>query len=95
MEENVFNEIYTLKKMVANWKRSFMTWATPDGDNDYIIIEFNDEIQQHLYPYVTRLLETEHLTEPEARELMNHCYAEVEDLRIILDRIGNKDEQIP
>ena len=90
MEPNVINEIYSLKKMVANWKRSFLTWASPDGDNEYIAIEFNDEIQQHLYPYVIRLLETEHLTEPEARAFMDHCYAEVDDLRSILDRIGKK-----
>ena len=57
MEENVIKELDTLKGMLNNWKRGFLSWASPDGDNEYVLLEFTEEIQQQLYPYVTRLLE--------------------------------------
>ena len=81
MDENVRKEIETLKGMVLNWKRGFLGWASPGGDNEYVIHEFLDEIQQQVYPYVRRMFETGHLTDSEAKEFMNFCYSQVEDLR--------------
>ena len=87
MEENVIKELDTLKAMLNNWKRGFLSWASPDGDNEYVLLEFNEEIQAQLYPYVTRLLETEYLSEPEAREFMDYCYGQVEDLSDQLNKV--------
>jgi hypothetical protein len=81
MEENVRHELEVLKQMMQNWKRGFLNWASPEGDNDYVLLEFTEEIQQQIYPYVTRLLETEHLSNAEAREFMDYCYSQVDDLR--------------
>ena len=81
MEENVRQELDTLKQMVNNWKRGFLGWASPNGDNEYVIHEFSDEIQQQVYPFVRRMVETGHLTDSEAKEFMNFCYSEVEELR--------------
>jgi hypothetical protein len=87
VDESVRKELETLKGMVLNWKISFLGWASPEGDNEYIIHEFMDEIQQQVYPYVRRMFETEHLTDFEARELMNFCYSQVEDLRRQLEEM--------
>jgi hypothetical protein len=81
VDDNVRKEIETLKGMVLNWKRSYLGWASPEGDNKYVIHEFSDEIQQQVYPYVRKMLETGHLTDSEAKEFMNFCYSQVEDLR--------------
>jgi len=81
MEENVRQELDTLKQMLHNWKRGFLGWASPDGDNDHVLLEFTEEIQEQLYPLVTRLRETEHLNASEAKEFMDYCYSQVEDLR--------------
>jgi hypothetical protein len=81
MEENVVKELDTLKGMLNNWKRGYLTWASPDGDNDHVLLEFTEEIQLHLYPYVTRLRETKHLSDGEATEFMDYCFSQVEDLR--------------
>ena len=54
MEENVQQELDTLKQMLNNWKRGFLNWASPDGDNDYVLLEFTEEIQEQVYPLVTR-----------------------------------------
>jgi hypothetical protein len=81
MEENVRKELDALKGMLQNWKTGFMSWASPDGDNDHVLLEFTEEIQTNLYPYVRRLFETNHLSASEAKEFMIYCYGQVEDLR--------------
>lgn len=81
MEENVSKELDDLKGMLNNWKTGFLSWASPDGDNDHVLMEFSEEIQVNLYPYVRRLFETSHLSESEVKEFMIYCYGQVEDLR--------------
>ena len=93
MEENVRQELDTLKQMVNNWKRGFLGWASPDGDNDHVLLEFTEEIQEQLYPLVTRLRETEHLTGSEAKEFMDYCYSQVEDLRGQLGQVENDQSE--
>jgi hypothetical protein len=93
MEENVRQELDTLKQMVDNWKRGFLGWASPDGDNDYVLQEFTEEIQQQVYPFVTRLREAEHLSGLEAKEFMDYCYSQVEDLRDQLSQVENDQSE--
>ena len=93
MEENVIKELDTLKQMLNNWKRGFLTWASPDGDNEYVLLEFQEEIQKQVYPYVTRLLEAEHLTQSEAKEFMDYCYSQVEDLRDQLNKVETNESK--
>ncbi len=81
MEENVSQELDVLKQMMHNWKRGYLSWASPDGDNQHVLLEFTEEIQEQVYPYVTRLRETENLSNAEAKEFMDYCYSQVEDLR--------------
>jgi hypothetical protein len=87
MEENVRRELEVLKQMMNNWKRGFLLWASPDGDNQHVLVEFTEEIQEQIYPYVTRLRETENLNDVEAREFMDYCYSQVDDLRDRLEEV--------
>ena len=93
MEENVIKELETLKGMLNNWKRGFLSWASPDGDNEYVLLEFQEEINSQLYPYVTRLLEAQHLNQSEAREFMDYCYGQVEDLRDQLNKVETNESK--
>ena len=93
MEENVIKELDTLKGMLNNWKRGFLSWASPDGDNEYVLLEFQEEIQQQLYPYVNRLLEAQHLSQSEAREFMDYCFSQVEDLRDQLNKVETNESK--
>ena len=93
MEENVIEELDTLKEMLNNWKRGFLTWASPDGDNEYVLLEFQEEIDKQLYPYVTRLLEVKHLSQSEAAEFMDYCYGQVEDLRDQLNKVETNESK--
>jgi hypothetical protein len=93
VEENVIKELDTLKGMLNNWKKGFLSWASPDGDNEYVLLEFQEEIQQQLYPYVNRLLEAQHLSQSEAREFMDYCYNQVEDLRDQLSKMETNESK--
>jgi len=84
MEQNVIKELEVLKGMLHNWKTGFLSWASPDGDNEHVLLEFSEEIRTNLYPYVRRLFETKHLNESEATEFMVYCFGQVEDLRVQL-----------
>jgi hypothetical protein len=84
MEQNVRKELEALKGMLHNWKTGFLSWASPDGDNEHVLLEFTEEIQTNLYPYVRRLFETNHLSDSEATEFMVYCFGQVEDLRVQL-----------
>lgn len=81
MEEKTRKELEVLKGMLSNWKTGFLGWASPDGDNEHVLLEFREEIQTNLYPYVRRLHETNHLTTSEATEFMVYCFGQVEVLR--------------
>jgi hypothetical protein len=93
MEENVQKELDTLKGMLNNWKTGYLSWASPDGENEHVLLEFTEEIQLNLYPYVRRLFETNHLTEAEAKEFMNYCYGQVEDLRTQLREVATNQSK--
>ena len=93
MEENVRKELDALKGMLHNWKTGFMSWASPDGDNDHVLLEFTEEIQRNLYPYVRRLFETSHLSASEAKEFMIYCYGQVEDLRCQLKEVETNERK--
>ena len=93
MEENVHQELEVLKQMLQNWKRGFLSWASPDGDNDHVLLEFTEEINEQLYPYVTRLREAEHLSNAEAKEFMDYCHSQVEDLRDQLRQVETDESE--
>jgi hypothetical protein len=89
MEEDSKKELDVLKGMLNNWKTGFLTWASPDGDNEHVLLEFSEEIQTNIYPYVRRLFQTNYIDESEAKEFMRYCYGQVEDLRCQLSNVDN------
>ena len=81
MEDNVRAELDVLKGMLENWKAGYLGWSSPDGENEHVLIEFREEIQVNIYPYVRRLFETNHLSESEAKDFMVYCYGQIDELR--------------
>jgi hypothetical protein len=81
MDESVQRELETLKGMVLSWKKSYLEGAPSGGEGEYLVIEFLDEIETHVYPYTRRLYECNYLSQAEATEFLDFCYAQVEDLR--------------
>ena len=81
MEENIRKELETLTGMVLRWKKSYLEWVSPDGGDEYLAGELSQEIETHVYPFVKRLCECNYLSGPEAKEFLDYCYSQVEDLR--------------
>ncbi|MGW8209425.1 MAG: hypothetical protein ACWGO2_10480 [Syntrophobacteria bacterium] len=90
MEENVVKELETLKTMVLRWKRSYLGWVPDDGEGEYLLEEFRDEISTHVSPFVNRLFQNDHLTWPEAQEFLNYCYSQVEEVRQAVEEANSK-----
>ena len=94
MEENVRQELDALEQMVFNWKQSYLGDATPDGNNDCLMEEFQEEITTYMSPYLRRLFQCEHLTAEEAEEFHNFCHSQVEDLRNLI-REKEQEVEVP
>jgi hypothetical protein len=82
MQDNVRKELDALEQMVLNWRASYLGFATSDGNNEFLIEEFQEEIATYISPYLRRLYQCEYLTVEEAEEFMDQCYDQVEVLRL-------------
>ena len=87
MEENVRQELNALEAMVLNWKKSYLDYATPDGNNGFLVEEFQEEISTYMSPYLRRLFQCEHLTQQEAGEFLDSCYRQVDELRRLIQEL--------
>ncbi len=81
MEENVQREVETLKGMVLAWKRDYLGGAPSEGGGEFLAQEFLEEIDSYVYPFVRRMYECNYLSGPEAKEFLDFCYTQVEELR--------------
>ena len=84
MEENVRQELDAMVMMVSNWKGVYLSDATPEGNNDFLVEEFQEELTTYMAPYLRRLFQCDHITAEEAEEFRNFCHREVEDLRNLI-----------
>jgi len=87
MQEKVRKELDALEMMVFNWKQVYLSDATPDGNNECLVEEFQEEIETYMVPYLRRLFQCEHLTSGEAGGFLNFCHSQVEDLRNLIREV--------
>ncbi len=80
MEDKARKELEGMMEMVLNWKRSYRRDERPEGEGEFLLKYLIQEIQEFVYPYTRRLFETNNIDDLEAREFLNFCYAEAEDL---------------
>lgn len=81
MEESVQKELETLRGMVLRWKEDYLGYAPSEQGGEFLVNEFREEIETHVYPYVKRLYECAYLSGPEAKAFLDFCYDQVEELR--------------
>jgi len=87
MQEKVRKELDALEMMVFNWKQVYLSDATPDGNNECLVEEFQEEIETYMVPYLRRLFQCEHLTAGEAEGFLNFCHSQVEELRNLIREV--------
>jgi len=72
-------ELEHLRMRVGLWRDDYIRHATPGaGEEEFFLCQdFVHEIEEYLYPYLRRLVETKHLTPEEGVTFMDYCYAQV------------------
>jgi hypothetical protein len=93
MQEMVRKELDAMEAMLANWKANYLSFATSDGNNDFLLEEFQEEITAYVSPYVRRLFQCNYLTAEEAKEFMDHCYNQVDDLKLKIQNLETPPEK--
>ena len=75
-------ELEHLRKRVCLWRDDYIRHATEGaGEEEFFLCkDFIYEIEEYLYPYLRRLVETNHITPEECVEFMDYCYARVLDV---------------
>jgi hypothetical protein len=83
-------ELEILRGMVLAWREHYFQEAPPRGGEEYLFLcqDFSQEIEEYIYPYISRMVVTDHLDQGQAREFMDFCFQQVLDLQDHLD-IGN------
>jgi hypothetical protein len=72
-------ELERLRARIVWWREDYISHATPGGGEEefFLCKDFIHEIENYLYPYVRRLVETNHITPEECVTFMDFCYAQV------------------
>jgi hypothetical protein len=80
MEAPVRAELDTLLKMMEAWKIDYERFITPEGGDEFLVEDFICEVQDHVYPYIRRMIECEYITTAEATEFFEKCAEHVNEL---------------
>lgn len=80
METKVKKEIEDLKLMARNWKKAFERWVEEDGGPEHAQMEYKEDMEIHLVPYLSRLVELKHVTGQEAGEVLDYFKSQYESL---------------
>lgn len=81
-------ELEHLKSMVLTWKASYEGMADDEGDNDFLVLEFVQEIEEYMVPFVQRMHVTDQLTDQQVSDFLDFCYRQASDLRASFNKEG-------
>jgi len=81
MDNLVKKELDTLKQMARNWLRGYKTWTKPGEDNEFACIEFLEEMQTHLVPYLIRLEQTGYIDQTESHDIFEYFKEQAKELK--------------
>ena len=78
-------ELENLKIRVLAWRDGYFRLA-PRGDQGYLFLcnDFAAEIEEYVYPYINRMVISEHIDPGQAAEILDFCYQQVRDLEAYL-----------
>ncbi len=78
-------ELQVLKGMVLAWKEDYSGSVPPDGGGEYLCQDFSFEIEEYVYPYLRRMVETDHISQDQASEFLEFCNRQVMELRDLIE----------
>ena len=74
-------ELQVLRGMVLTWKDDYCRSVPPGGGSEYLCSDFSCEIEEYFYPYVRRMVITQHIDQAQAGEFLEFCSQQVLELR--------------
>lgn len=79
-------ELDAMGRMVVTWKESHYRLAQEEGGGgfDFLVDDFMEEIETHIYPFVRRLQVTSHVDEGQMKDFLDFCFQQVRDLQELL-----------
>ena len=81
--EHGAQELQVLRGQMLSWKEGYFRSVPPEGGEDYLFLcqDFAFEIEEYVYPYVRRMVETQYIEPSEASEFLDFCYRCVNELQ--------------
>lgn len=80
MEKNSY--IDALRKIVKNWKTSYLSQVDSAGGNEYLVQDFWEEIEENILPY------------GESDDFARWAFQQVKDLQCLIHEIEKNDEPV-
>jgi hypothetical protein len=79
VRQHGLEELEHLRARIGLWRDDYIRHATPGAGEEELFLckDFINEIEEYLYPYLRRLVETNHITPEECVTFMDYCYAQV------------------
>ena len=91
MDPAVRKELDTLLIMVGNWKDDKIRIAGGEDGWEFLAGNLKEEIEDHMLPYVRRMLECGYINQEECTEFTNECFQQVEQLAEHLKPVKTED----
>jgi len=88
MTEDVRKELEDLKTIIVAWKESYLKLAREDGGGEYMIEEYNSEIEELVFPYVYKIIKLGGMEMEDFMVFSRFCYKQVLELREALIEMG-------
>lgn len=79
-------ELQVLKGMMLAWKEDYSRSVPPDGGGEYLCQDFSFEIEEYVYPYLRRMIVTDHISQDQASEFLEFCNRQVMELRDLVEK---------
>lgn len=79
VRQHGLEELEHLRTRIGLWRDDYIRHATAGAGEEELFLckDFIHEIEDYLYPYVRRLVETNHITPEESVIFMDWCYGQV------------------
>ncbi len=88
MDEDVRRELEDLKTMVLAWKESYIKMARENGGGEYLVEEYNSEIEEFVFPYVYKIAKLGGMEMEELHVFVRLCQHQTLELREALMEMG-------
>jgi hypothetical protein len=79
IRQHGLEELDTLRWRVQLWRDDYIQAAPAGGGEEWLFLsrDFVGEIEDYLYPYIRRMVETDHIDQAQASEFLDFCYRQV------------------